>query len=100
MQINHNSVVNPQGCNLGLIGFNSTVNETPGCTVSCQQVIQTTFTSVPDVPVTSVSLDVGCITGRVSDAPGNPILNPNILNTAGPNSATCRNSGSVATADF
>ena len=89
---------NPQGVKIGIVGFNSTPQEDPGCTSGCQLVVQSTFSSLPDVPLTSVDLEIGGIADRVSDGPGNPILNPNILNIAQPNSNTCRNSGTFATA--
>ena len=91
---------NPQGVNIGLVGFNATPQEDPGCVSGCQLIVQSTFSSTPDVPVSSIALSLGGITGRISDGPGNPELNPNILNIAGANSNTCRNSGTSATAEF
>ena len=100
IEVNPGIPGNPQGVNIGLVGFNSTPQEDPGCVSACQLVVQSTFTSVPDVPVTSVALNLGGITGRISDGPGNPELNPNILNIASANSSTCKNSGTFANASF
>jgi len=89
---------NPQGVTLGLVGFNATIPAT--CSFGACTLVQSTFNSVPDVPVNSIHLHLGDVAGRVSVGPGNPILNPNILNIASANAASCKNSGQGATAVF
>jgi len=89
---------NPQGVNIGLVGFNATIPAT--CSFGACTLVQSTFNSVPDVPISSVHLHLGDVAGRISAGPGNPVLNPNILNIASATAASCKNSGQGATAEF
>jgi hypothetical protein len=87
---------NPQGVKIGLYGTSSTPQVTPGCDPleeECPTQIQAQFSSVPDVPVTSMTLTMGGVTGRVSAGPGTPNLNSQVLTIAGANDTACQSAG-------
>ncbi|MGB0873551.1 MAG: Ig-like domain-containing protein, partial [Solirubrobacterales bacterium] len=91
---------NPQGVKLGLIGTTQSVSLPlpAGCDdffVSCDQAIRTLFNSIPDVPVETLSLDIGTIPGRVGWM-GAPI-SQYPLKIADASDGACRNSGAPAT---
>jgi hypothetical protein len=77
---------NPQGVTIGLVGRSSTVPCNTG-----ENCIQAIFNSLPDVPLTSVHLELGGVSGRVGEN-GNA-LNPLPLRIANATDSVCRNTG-------
>jgi hypothetical protein len=82
---------NPQGVTIGLVGFTDTPFYDSSCVTSgCPKGITANFTSLPDVPLSSVDLQLGGVNmNRVGV--GNVPLPSTILLMAQPDDAACRN---------
>jgi len=80
---------NPQGVEFGLLGTTSTPQVNPTCDPLfdgfCPTQIVALFSSTPDVPLSSMELTLGGVTGRA--------LGPNALLIAAPSDPTCVNAG-------
>ncbi|MGH2906495.1 MAG: hypothetical protein ACRDKI_06960 [Solirubrobacterales bacterium] len=85
---------NPQGVTLRLTGLNNTISGAPGCSDGalpedrafwCGTRIFSTFSALPDVPLTQVALDLSGSTPRP-----NPGLNPLTLAVADQGDSGCR----------
>jgi hypothetical protein len=86
---------NPQGIKIGIYGTSSTPQVDPTCdptTDTCPTQISVNFTSLPDVPVSSLVLKFGGMTGRASG--------PNALLVATAEDPACVNAGENLTASF
>ncbi|MBI5309895.1 MAG: hypothetical protein HZB14_02520, partial [Actinobacteria bacterium] len=85
---------NPQGVNIGLIGTTATVSYVATCDPlleTCDQAIQSTFASLPDVPLSTMVMELGTVPGRV-DSLGNP-LQQHMIKIAAAADSVCRNAG-------
>jgi hypothetical protein len=79
---------NPQGIKIGVFGTSSTPQVDPLCDPlfdACPTQISVIFTSLPDVPVSSLELTFGGVTGRTNG--------PNALLIATPEDPACENAG-------
>jgi hypothetical protein len=106
---------NPQGVTIGLVGLTTTLQYLPTTTSdpaepgtcnpeleTCAQSIQASFTSLPDVPIANVNMQLGGVNmNRVSNQAGNPALDPNVLVVAAAgDTAACQNAGFNAVSTF
>jgi hypothetical protein len=96
IKIDSSTPGNPQGVNIGLYGTTATVNYVSGCDPlfeDCEQALQAVFTSIPDVPVSSLSMTLGNQPGRIGNN-GSP-LDQYVLKNATPADSVCRNAGDL-----
>ncbi|MBI5309436.1 MAG: hypothetical protein HZB14_00175, partial [Actinobacteria bacterium] len=85
---------NPQGVNIGLVGTTATVQYVPTCDPlfeTCDQAIRAVFNAMPDVPLSTVQLQMGTVAGRLDNL-GNP-LQQHVVKVAAAADSVCHSAG-------